>query len=152
MPEENARGPLNETMSLIREAERAEKIRTGIIYFTGPCSDDHVAIQDINKAVAELSSLSCVLREIDRLIELDTGRGLDLIHEDLKYVHEDVYWTLEDVWECLGRLGERRSRLDYQTTWKEITEQSFKNDGKSLHHCLEGYRRFLQSLCNTLNR
>lgn len=151
MPEKYARLSVN-GMTLIDEAERAEKIRNAFIMFSGPCAQDHNAIQAINKAVSELSSLSCVLREIDRLIELDTGSGLAIIEDDLKYVHEDVTWTLNDIWQCLGRLGREHTVEDYQKAWKDITETSWKNDGKSLDRTLEGYRRFLESLNKTLDR
>jgi len=151
MPEEHVRGSIND-MTLIDEAERAEKIRNAFILFSGPCAQDHNAIQAINKAISELSSLSYVLREINKLIELDTGAGLALIEDNLKYVHEDVTWTLSDVWQCLGRLGRGHTVEDYQKTWKEITETSWKNDGKSLDMTLEKYRRFLESLSKTMDR
>lgn len=151
MPEEYVRLRVNE-MTLIEEAERAEKIRNAFIVFSGPCAQDHNAIQSINKVISELSSLSCVLREINKLIELDTGSGLAIIEDDLKYVHEDVTWTLADIWKCLGRLGRGLTVEDYQKTWKEVTETSWKNDGKSLDRTLEGYRRFLESLSKTLDR
>lgn len=135
-------------MTLVDEAERAEKIRNAFVFFTGPCSE-HVS--DINKAISELSSLSCVLREIERLIEVDDGPGLDLIHDDLQYVHEDVTFTLGDIWQSIGCLGRGHTVEDYQDTWDEITEQAFDSSGgKSLHKTLEGYKRFLESLCKTL--
>lgn len=139
-------------MTLIQEAERAEKIRNSFIYFSGPCGQDDRAIQAINRAISELSSLSCVLREINKLIELDTGPGLAIIEDDLKRVHGDVTWTLNDVWKCLGRLGRGRTVRDYQKTWGEITEMSWENKGKSLDRVLEGYRRDLESLSRTLHR
>lgn len=138
-------------MTLIEEAERAEKIRNALIAFTGPCSEDHDATQNINKAISELSSLSCALRHINKLVELDTGAGLDLIHDNLKYVHEDVTYTLGDLWLSLGRLGRSYAVEDYQITWQEITEQAEESSkGKKLHHVLEGYRRFLDSLSKTM--
>ena len=139
-------------MTLINEAERAEKIRNAFIVFSGPCAQDHNAIQAINKAISELSSLSCVLREINKLIELDTGAGLAIIEDDLKYVHEDVTWTLSDIWKCLGRLGRGLTVEDYQKTWREITETSWKNDGMSLDRTLEKYKQFLESLNRTMDR
>lgn len=138
-------------MTLVEEAERAEKIRNAFIVFTGPCAEDHDSIQDINRAISELSSLSYVLRHINKLIELDDGTGLNLIHENLKYVHEDVAWTLGDVWSCLGRLGRGYSVQDYQSTWKEITDQAKEvSDGLKLHQVLEDYRLFLESLSKSL--
>lgn len=137
-------------MTLIEEAERAEKIRNAFVVFAGACPDD---VQDINKAISELSSLSCVLREIENLIRLDTGTGFDIIHDDLQYVHEDVTFTLGDVWQALGRLGRGHTYQDYQQTWKEITDQAREaSSGKTLHKTLEGYRRFLESLSKTLDR
>lgn len=136
-------------MTLVDEAERAEKIRNAFIVFCVPCSD-HAT--DINKAISELSALSCVLRDIDRLIELDNGPGLQLIQDDLQYVHEDVAFTLGDIWHSLGCLGRGHTVEDYQTTWDEIAEQAEESSGgKSLHKMLEGYRRFLESLCKTIN-
>ncbi|KAK5092395.1 hypothetical protein LTR70_005570 [Exophiala xenobiotica] len=160
-------------VSLIDPAERAEKIRNALILFSGPCAQD---LQTIRKVRSELLSLSCVLREINILIELDTGSGLAIIEGDLKYVHENVTWILADIWKCLRRI--RRGLIvkdyqetwkeitetlwknnktslyteDYQKTWKEITETSWKNDGMSLDRSIEAYRQFVESLKKTLER
>ena len=138
-------------MSLLAEAERAVKIRNALILFASHCTDDHDTNQDINKAISEFSTLSCALREIDKLVESDTGPGFDLIHEDLKFVHDDISWTLEDVWDCLGRLGKGYTPEDYQETWQEITDQAKDlSGGKKLHRVLEGYRRFVESLSRAI--
>jgi len=137
-------------MTLIEEAERAEKIRNAFVVFAGPCVED---VQNINKSISELSSLSCALREIDKLIQLDSGPGLDLVHDDLQYVHEDITFTLGDVWQALGRLGKGLTVEDYRTTWKDISDQAIREaNGEALHKTLEGYRRFLSSLTKAMDR
>lgn len=135
-------------MTLIDEAERAEKIRNAFIFFCGPCSE-HVT--DLNKAISELSSLGCVLREIDKLITLDDGAGLDLIREDLQQIHDSVTFTLGDIWQSIGCLGRGHTVEDYRITWDEITEQAEESSGgQKLHTILEGYKRFLEGLCKEL--
>jgi len=108
---------------LIDQAERAEKIRSALKFFSGPCAQD---LQTINKVRLELLSLSCLLREINELIELETGSGLAIIEGDLKHVYEDATWTLADIWYCLRRIGRGLTVKDYQKTWKQITETSPK--------------------------
>lgn len=134
-------------MTLLQEAERAEKIRNALVFFTGPCTKN---VQDINKAISELSSLGCVLRDISDLIKADDGSGLDVIEDKLRYVHEDVSFTLSDVWQCLGRLGQGLTVDDYRATWRDITEQSIECTGNRLHRIVEKYRRYLESLAKSL--
>lgn len=142
---------IREGMTLIDEAERAEKIRNAFIVFTGPCADDHDTILDINKAISELSSLSVALRHINKLIDESTDASFQDIYDDLTKVHNDITFTLGDVWHSLGRLGRNLTPYDYQHTWEEIADQAAaSSQGKKLHRVLEYYKRFLESLAKKL--
>lgn len=143
--------PIHEGMTLVEEAERAEKIRNAFIVFTGPCAEDHDTILDINQAISELSSLSCALRRINKLIDESTEASFEEIHSDLTLVHDDVTFTLGDIWHSLGRLGRNLTPYDYQHTWEEIADQAAaSSQGKRLHRVLEYYRKFLDSLSKKL--
>lgn len=144
---------MTKAMTLLEEANLAEKIRSTFHQFIDHCAEDLDILAALRKVDIELSSLSFALKKINKLIELDTGKGLPLIIEDLKTVHEDITFTLNDVWVAFGRLGNTsRTSKDYRAAWREINEESWRNNERSLHSSLEDFRRYVESLSKTMER
>lgn len=144
---------MTKAMTLLEEAALAEKIRTAFHQFIDQCAEDVDILAALRKVDVELSSLSFALKKINRLIDLDEGKGLPLIIEDLKAVHEEITFTLKDVWDSFGKLGNTaRTSRDYRAAWREINSRSWENNGRSLQSALEDFRVFVESLCKMIER
>lgn len=137
-------------MGLPQEVARAELIRNALTTFPSYCP---FSAQDINKTIAELTSLCVVINDLDSRIHANPyGRFTPQLEGNVKFMHKEVAFTLDEMWDTIGGMPGNPAASDYQETWQTISMRMRISKNKSVHRVLGDYKRHLEHFCSTLDR